>query len=67
MIKLIFLCTVFRLCGYEPFAAEDDREMYKNVIKGKYTFDEPYWDDISKNAKVSVRAHCTISWTGSST
>ncbi|XP_041367707.1 calcium/calmodulin-dependent protein kinase type IV-like isoform X2 [Gigantopelta aegis] len=48
------------LCGYEPFSAEDDREMYKNVIKGKYTFDEIYWDDISKNAKDLVKRLLTL-------
>ena len=41
-----------RLCGYEPFYAEQDKEIYKKILKGSYSFDSPWWDEISENAKV---------------
>ncbi|KAK7496091.1 hypothetical protein BaRGS_00012792 [Batillaria attramentaria] len=43
--------TYILLCGYEPFFAEDEAQMYRMIIKGQYTFDEQYWGEISENAK----------------
>lgn len=43
------------LCGYEPFFAENEFEMYRKIIKGEYKFDEEYWSEISENAKDVVR------------
>ncbi|XP_025078236.1 calcium/calmodulin-dependent protein kinase type IV-like isoform X2 [Pomacea canaliculata] len=39
------------LCGYEPFFAEEERTMFKKIIKCDYKLHEEYWGDISENAK----------------
>ena len=41
-----------RLCGYEPFYDEDEKKIFKKIIKCDYKFDSPYWDPVSENAKV---------------
>ncbi|KAL4227967.1 Calcium/calmodulin-dependent protein kinase type IV [Mactra antiquata] len=43
------------LCGYEPFYHEDEREMYKKILKGDFMFDSPYWDNITENAKDLIK------------
>ncbi|RUS78468.1 hypothetical protein EGW08_013756 [Elysia chlorotica] len=43
------------LCGYEPFFAENDAAMFKKILKGEFVFDEPWWNDVSDNAKDLVR------------
>lgn len=43
------------LCGYEPFMADNDNEMFKRILKCDYKFDSPWWDDVSENAKDLVR------------
>ncbi|XP_046357232.1 calcium/calmodulin-dependent protein kinase type IV-like [Haliotis rufescens] len=47
--------TYILLCGYEPFSADTDRQMYKRIIKADYKFDCPWWDEVSENAKDLVR------------
>lgn len=39
------------LCGYEPFVDDDERKMYKKILKGQFEFDLPYWENITENAK----------------
>ncbi|XP_035676234.1 calcium/calmodulin-dependent protein kinase type 1D-like [Branchiostoma floridae] len=39
------------LCGYPPFYDEDDTQLFKQIIKGEFEYDAPYWDDISDSAK----------------
>jgi len=39
------------LCGYPPFYAEGNPEMFVKIKRGLYKFDSPYWDNISKGAK----------------
>ncbi|XP_059139408.1 calcium/calmodulin-dependent protein kinase type IV-like [Physella acuta] len=43
------------LSGYEPFYAENEALMFKNILKGQYTFDSPWWDEVSENAKDLIR------------
>ncbi|KAI9271308.1 kinase-like domain-containing protein, partial [Sporodiniella umbellata] len=38
------------LSGYTPFYGEDQNELFDEIIKGKYQFDEEYWSDISDEA-----------------
>ncbi|CAG5129445.1 unnamed protein product [Candidula unifasciata] len=47
--------TYILLCGYEPFYDENQMAMFKKILKGDYTFDSPWWDDVSDNAKDLVR------------
>ena len=39
------------LCGYPPFYAEENEELFKLISEGKYEFHSPYWDKISDSAK----------------
>uniref|UniRef100_A0A2C9M6Z5 Protein kinase domain-containing protein n=1 Tax=Biomphalaria glabrata TaxID=6526 RepID=A0A2C9M6Z5_BIOGL len=43
------------LCGYEPFHSDNEPQMFKKILKGDYSFDSPWWDEISNNAKDLVR------------
>ena len=52
----LFICFIdqwifFSLCGYPPFYDEEDSELFKQIMKGTYEFDSPYWDDISDSGK----------------
>jgi len=38
------------LCGYPPFSGADDKEVMKNVKKGKISFSDELWGDVSKEA-----------------
>jgi hypothetical protein len=38
------------LVGYPPFNGSDDKKIIEAVKKGKYTLDEPEWDDVSEEA-----------------
>mmetsp|Transcript_14496 Transcript_14496/g.57804 ORF Transcript_14496/g.57804 Transcript_14496/m.57804 type:complete len:551 (+) Transcript_14496:288-1940(+) len=39
------------LCGYPPFYGDNDRDIFKRVSIGRFTFPSPEWDHISKQAK----------------
>lgn len=43
------------LCGYPPFNGANDKQIIEAVLKGKYTLDEPEWDEISEDAKDIVK------------
>ncbi|XP_075242411.1 calcium/calmodulin-dependent protein kinase type 1-like isoform X2 [Convolutriloba macropyga] len=44
------------LCGYPPFPFhEDDALLFKQIMKGAYTFSPPEWDSISTSGKEFVR------------
>jgi calcium-dependent protein kinase len=43
------------LCGYPPFNGANDKQIIEAVLRGKYTVDEPEWEDISAEAKDLVR------------
>jgi len=36
------------LCGYPPFCGDDDDEILRNIVKGKYDFKGEEWSHISK-------------------
>jgi calcium-dependent protein kinase len=38
------------LVGYPPFNGSDDKKIIDAVKKGKYTLEEPEWDDVSEEA-----------------
>ena len=49
-------CVLYTLlCGYPPFCGDDDNEILKEVMKGKYDFDGEEWDDISRDAKDLIK------------
>ena len=55
------LCSVFycwvncRLCGFPPFYAENNQDLFDIIKKGEYDFPSPYWDNISEPAKDLIR------------
>lgn len=40
-----------RLCGYPPFYDQNNVELFKQIMAGKYEFDRPWWDNISDKGK----------------
>ena len=47
------------LVGYPPFNGSDDKKIIEAVKKGKYTLDEPEWDDVSEEAVDLVKRWLT--------
>ncbi|ORY52947.1 Pkinase-domain-containing protein [Rhizoclosmatium globosum] len=47
--------TYILLCGYPPFYDQNNVELFKQIMTGKYEFDKPWWDNISDNAKDFIR------------
>lgn len=43
------------LCGYPPFNGANDKAIIESVLKGKFSLDEPEWDEISSEAKDLVK------------
>eukprot|EP00301_Raphidiophrys_heterophryoidea_P014775 c23235_g1_i1.p1 GENE.c23235_g1_i1~~c23235_g1_i1.p1 ORF type:complete len:336 (+),score=91.34 c23235_g1_i1:258-1265(+) len=38
------------LCGFPPFYEEDQDTLFRTIVKGKYDFPSPYWDNITPEA-----------------
>jgi len=43
--------TYLLLCGFPPFYGESLPEVFEQIMKADYDFPEPYWNDISAEAK----------------
>jgi len=43
--------TYLLLCGFPPFYGETLPEVFEQIMKAEYDFPEPYWTEISKEAK----------------
>lgn len=39
------------LCGFPPFYADSDAELYEQIKSCEFAFPSPYWDDISSSVK----------------
>eukprot|EP00117_Sycon_ciliatum_P014602 scpid66984/ scgid14795/ Calcium/calmodulin-dependent protein kinase type 1D; CaM kinase I delta; CaM kinase ID; CaMKI-like protein kinase len=48
------------LCGYPPFYDENDIILFKQIMRGDYEYDSPYWDSISDSAKDFVTKLLTV-------
>ena len=50
------------LCGYPPFYDENNNnsKIFKMIKAGEFTFADPYWTDISKDAKDLVKRLLTV-------
>ena len=44
------------LCGFPPFYADNDAQLFEKIKRGAYEFLRPYWDPISDPAKDFVRS-----------
>ena len=43
------------LCGYPPFNAPSDKEVYNIISQVKYDFNQPIWKNVSKYAKELIK------------
>ena len=43
------------LCGYPPFNAETDEEIFSAVLKGEFVFPEEEWNSVSEEAKNLIK------------
>jgi len=48
------------LCGFPPFYDESTAGLYRQIKKGQYDFPDPYWLDISQDAKNIVKGLLTV-------
>ena len=39
------------LCGYPPFYGDDNDQILKMVLDGKFVYDDEEWENVSKSAK----------------
>ena len=54
-------CVLYTLlAGYPPFYDPDTKVLMKKVARGDYTFDSPWWDHISDDAKDVVSKTLTV-------
>ncbi|OQR87296.1 calcium/calmodulin-dependent protein kinase [Thraustotheca clavata] len=47
----IGVITYVLLCGYTPFHANNQVQLFRKILKGHVEYHSPYWDDISSEAK----------------
>ena len=43
------------LGGYPPFYDEHEPRLFMKIRQGKYSFDDPVWDEVSDSAKDLIR------------
>lgn len=48
------------LCGFPPFYHESTAQLYKQIKKGEFDFPDPYWTDISREAKDLIKGLLTV-------
>jgi len=48
------------LGGYPPFIEENQRELFKKIMKGRYKFHDEYWSDISDDGKDLIKSLMNI-------
>ncbi len=39
--------TYILLCGYPPFYDQNNTELFRQIMAGKYVFDSPWWDPVT--------------------
>ncbi|ETV64936.1 CAMK protein kinase [Aphanomyces astaci] len=52
--------TFALLSGYLPFFDDNPSQMFKKIKHGVFSFESPYWDDISPCAKAFVKAALVV-------
>jgi len=48
------------LCGFPPFYEEELPALFEQILKARYDFPSPWWDNISSDAKALVQGLLTI-------
>jgi len=51
----IGVITYLLLCGFPPFYGDSLPEVFEQIMKADYDFPEPYWDNVSKEAKDFIK------------
>jgi len=49
------ICYIL-LCGFPPFYGNNDQQIFDKIMKCKYDFPSPDWDDITEDAKMFIQA-----------
>jgi len=52
--------TYILLCGFPPFYADNDAQLFAKIKKAEYKFLRPYWDPISEDAKKFIRSMLVV-------
>jgi len=52
--------TYLLLCGFPPFYGESLPEVFEQIMKAEYDFPEPYWNDISNEAKDLIKKFLVV-------
>lgn len=47
--------TYVLLAGYQPFEATTQANLFRLILKGRFVFDAPYWDNVSEEAMDLIR------------
>jgi len=48
------------LCGFPPFYEEELPALFDQILKGRYDFPSPWWDNVSEGAKQLVKGLLTV-------
>ena len=48
------------LCGYPPFNAKNDDDIFKKILKGQFTFPKEEWSQVSEEAKQLISLMLTF-------
>lgn len=43
--------SLYRLCGFPPFYGESLPEVFEQIMSAQFDFPDPYWTDVSADAK----------------
>ena len=50
----IGVITYILLCGYPPFYGDNDRDIFKRIQAGSFSFPHPEWTNVSEEAKAFI-------------
>lgn len=49
------IAIIIRLCGFPPFYAESNKDLFEMIKKGEFDFPSPHWDPISDLGKDLIK------------
>jgi len=54
-IHPVYFLLILSLCGFPPFYAETNPELFEVIKRGEFEFPSPHWDQVSDMAKDLIR------------
>lgn len=51
----IGVITYILLCGFPPFYGETQKDLFENIMSGRYDFPEPEWNEVSESSKNFIK------------